>query len=137
MSHYLHTGHYEAFLPMSLENKISYMRVWIETDELVKALKKLDVIFGTPEEPYCRDLYQIPMAIERLSDLIIDLILENPERLKRACVQRVVADILSIKYDIKKISPIPEYPEILDQIELDVSTLFPILDMLFVKSSVN
>lgn len=137
MSHYLHTGHYEAFLHINLENKTYYMRVWIETDELVKALKKLDSIFGTPKEPYCRDLYQIPMAIERLSDLIIDLILENPERLKRACVEKAVADTLSIKYDIREMKAPIKYPEALDQVELDVTTLLPLLDRLFVKSSLK
>jgi hypothetical protein len=113
------------------------MRVWIETNELVKALKKLDVIFGSPEEPYCRDLYQVPMAVERLSDLIIDLILENPGRLKRACVERAVAEELSVKYGVKKLKSLIEYPETLDQVELDVTTLFPLLDRLFVKSSLN
>ncbi len=137
MSRYLHIGHYEAFLPINLENKTHYMRVWIETDELVKALKKLDSIFGTHKEPYCRDLYQIPMAIERLSDLIIDLILENPERLKRAYVEKAVADTLSIKYGIRKMKAPIEYPEVLDQVELDVTTLLPLLDRLFVKSSLN
>jgi len=137
MSRYLYTGHYESFLPINLENKIYYMRVWIETDELVKALKKLDLIFGTPEEPYCRDLYQVPIAMKRLSDLIIDLILKNPERLKRACVERAVADTLSMQYGVKKMESLPQYPETLDQVELDISTLFPILNTLFVKSSIN
>ncbi|HWP93229.1 MAG TPA: hypothetical protein VNN20_13630 [Thermodesulfobacteriota bacterium] len=137
MSRYLNTGHYEAFLPINLENKVYYMRVWIETDELVKALKKLDLIFGTPEEPYCRDLYQVPMAIERLNDLIMDLISENPERLKRVCVERVVANTLSMKYGVKKMKHPIEYPEVLDQVELNVTTLFPVLNTLFVKSSLN
>lgn len=137
MSRYLYTGHYEAFLPINLENKIYYMRVWIEADELVKALKKLDLIFGTPEEPYCKDLYQVPLAMERLSDLIIDLIFENPKSLKRACVEKAIAEALSMKYGVKKVKQTIKYPEILDQVELDVQTLLPVLNTLFVKSSLN
>jgi hypothetical protein len=137
VSYYLSLGHYEAFLPIQIDNKTHYMRVWIETSELVKALKKLDMVFGSPEEPYCKDLYQIPMAIERLSDLIIELILENPERLKRATVEKNVADELSVRYGVKEAELPFKYPEALNQVELDVRTLFPVLDKLFVKLSLN
>ncbi|GBD38406.1 hypothetical protein HRbin37_00655 [bacterium HR37] len=137
MSYYLSLGHYEAFLPIQIDNKTHYMRVWIETSELVKALKKLDIVFGSPEEPYCKDLYQIPMAIERLSDLIIELILEDPERLKRATVEKNVADELSVRYGVKEAQLPFKYPETLNQVELDVRTLFPVLDKLFVKLSLN
>lgn len=135
MRSYLHEGCHECVLPIKLGRRTAYMRVWIEMEEIVGLLKKLDELFGEAGKPYCVRLEEVPLAQEKLVDLIVDRLLEKPDLLRLACVERRVADGLRARYAVREAAFSPRFPPSIDQVMLERSDLTPLLTTLLARRS--
>jgi hypothetical protein len=88
MSRYAATGWYEFLLPVETQEGEDHLRVWIDMEDVVPMLRRLDRIYGDPEHPYCQDLTQVPEAARDLVAMVVEHVVEHPERVRRVAVRR-------------------------------------------------
>ncbi|HZU15587.1 MAG TPA: hypothetical protein VFD01_03130 [Candidatus Dormibacteraeota bacterium] len=130
MSRYATTGWYEFLLPVRTPGGEDHLRVWIEMQDVVPMLRRLDRIYGDPEHPYCRDLTRVPDAARDLVSMVMEHVIERPDRVRRIAVRRGLFAELRERLGIRSSAyPVP-YPEAIDQVDLDLaqaSLLLPLL----------
>jgi hypothetical protein len=123
VSRFLRTGHHEAVLPARVAGAEFSLRIWIEMQDVVPLLEKLDAEFGQPGQPYCTHVEQLRVAQETLVKLITEAVREHPGKVRRACVAAEVAQRLSSELGIRRVTIYPTYPLAIDQVDLDVHDL--------------
>jgi hypothetical protein len=121
MSRYAATGWYEFLLPVETQEGEDHLRVWIDMEDVVPMLRRLDRIYGDPEHPYCQDLTQVPEAARDLVAMVVEHVVEHPERVRRVAVRRRLFAELHQRLGIRPSAyPVP-YPEAIDQVDLDLT----------------
>jgi hypothetical protein len=130
MSRFLHSGHHEVLLPAHLGQVPVSLRLWVDMTDIVPLLERLDVLYGAPGRPYCRDLEQVPAAQQALLELIREFLCVHPDRVRRPCTTAAVAEHLLSLYHVGRIDAYPAYPPSIDQVDLDPAALAPHLPAL-------
>jgi hypothetical protein len=126
---YMTTGWYEFLVPVRGEHGSDHLRVWIDMKDVVPMLKRLDLIYGDPEHPYCRDLTQVPDAARDLVGMVMDHIVEHPESVRRISARRQLFADLHARFDVGQ-SPYPvDYPPAIDQVDLDLTPTLLVLPL--------
>lgn len=119
MSKYLHTGWHEFLLPvMSLQGR-SYLRIWIDMEEVVPMLRRLDRIYGDEEHPWALRIEEIPDAQRKLLEMIIEHVFERPEAVRRVSAPRQLGAELGERFGVSESQYPIRYPEVIDQVDLD------------------
>lgn len=129
MSSYMTSGWYEFLVPVRGEEGPDDLRVWIEMKDVVPMLKRLDLIYGDPEHPYCRDLTQVPNAARDLVVMVMDHILEHPESVRRISARRQLFADLHARFDVRQSAYPVAYPEAIDQVDLDLAPTLRVLPL--------
>lgn len=120
MSKYLHTGWYEFLLPaVSDEGAKEYLRIWIDMEDVVPMLRRLDLKYGDRDHPYALNAADIPDAQRTLLSMAAQHVLAHPEAVRRVAASRRFASELWERF---RIGPSPRslpYPPVIDQVDLD------------------
>ena len=125
MSKYLHSGWHEFFIPVRAEHGSSHLRIWIDMQDVVPLLRRLDLIYGDEDHPYAMDAREIPDAQRTLLELVMNLAIERPEAVRRAAASRRFARELAERFGIGPSDYPIAYPPAIDQVDLDpAQTMF-------------
>jgi len=120
MSKYLYTGWHEFLIPAESRGGPQYLRVWIDMEDVVPMLRRLDHVYGDEEHPWALRVEDIPDAQRELLDMVIDRVISRPEAIRRVAVDREFAAELAERFGIPPSNyPLP-YPTAIDQVDLDV-----------------
>ncbi len=130
MTRYLHQGWYETFLPLRIDGEPA-ARVWLEMSALVPLLRQLDQLYGSADEPYCRDPAQRRDAEAALATLLVALVAERPGVLRRACLPARAAAALSGRYGVRRVALPLAAPPWIDLVDVEPADLAPLLAELF------
>jgi len=79
VSDYLRTGWHEFFIPVASVQGPTSLRVWIDMEDVVPMLRRLDLIYGDEAHPYALRLEDIPGAQRRLIQQVTEHVIEHPE----------------------------------------------------------
>lgn len=119
MSRYLHSGWHEFLIPVRSDHGRAHLRIWIEMEDVVPLLRRLDLVYGDEDHPYALDARDIPDAQRMLLALVTDLAIERPEAVRRAAASRQLSRELAERFGIGPSDyPVP-YPPAIDQVDLD------------------
>jgi hypothetical protein len=130
MSSYMTSGWYEFLVPVRGAQGQDHLRVWIDMKDVVPMLKRLDLIYGDPEHPYCKDLRQVPDAARDLVAMVMDHIVEHPESVRRISATRGLFADLNDRFDVGRSAYPVAYPEAIDQVDLELATTVLMLPLL-------
>ncbi len=119
VSEYLHTGWHEFFLPVTSRHGEAHLRVWIDMAEVLPMLRRLDRLFGDEAHPYALRIQEIPAAQRELIRMVMDLVLEHPEAVRRVAASRRLAADLADRFGIGPSAYPIRYPQVIDQVDLD------------------
>lgn len=131
MPDYLQRGWFETFLPVRADGAAGALRVWVEMPALVPLLRVLDRTYGSEAAPYCRDPGQRRAAQATLAELIVGLVRERPDVLKRVCAPGQLADLLADHHGVRRVELPVSAPAWLDQVDLEPADVAPLLPLLF------
>jgi hypothetical protein len=95
------------------------MRVWVEMEEVVSILRRLDAVYGDSAHPYALRVEEIPAAQRDLLEMLVDRILDRPSAVGRVAVPRRLAAELADRFGVKPSAFPLRYPEAIDQVDLD------------------
>jgi hypothetical protein len=120
MSKYLRAGWHEFLIPAKSGCGAKYLRVWIEMEDVVTMLRRLDQRYGDEEHPWALRVEDIPHAQQDLLDMVIDHVISRPEAVRRVAADREFAAELAERFGIRASDyPLP-YPAAIDQVDLDI-----------------
>lgn len=119
MSKYLHSGWHEFFIPVTSRHGGTHLRIWIEMEDIVPMLRRLDLIYGDKDHPYAIRTEEIPDAQRKLLELVVGHVIERPEAVRRAAASRQFATELAERFGIGPSDYPIQYPPVIDQVDLD------------------
>lgn len=130
VSKYLHVGWHEFFIPVWSLKGLTHLRVWIDMEDVLPMLRHLDAVYGDDDHPYAMRVEQIPDAQRDLIQMVIDHVLEQPGAVRRVSASRQLAAELAERFGVGQSQFPLEYPEVIDQDDLDPSQLMLILPLI-------
>jgi hypothetical protein len=119
VSKYLHSGWHEFFIAVRAEHGSSHLRIWIDMEDVVPLLRRLDLIYGDEDHPYAMDAREIPDAQRKLLEMVTNLAIARPEAVRRAAAPRRLARELADRFGIGPSDYPVAYPPAIDQVDLD------------------
>lgn len=126
---YMKTGWYEFLVPVRSGLGRDHLRVWIDMKDVVPMLRRLDLIYGDREHPYCHDLTQVPDAARDLVAMVMDHIVEHPESVRRISARRQLFADLNDRFDVRRSTYPVDYPPAIDQVDLDLGPTLLLLPL--------
>jgi hypothetical protein len=125
MSKYLHSGWHEFFIPVVSGRGSAHLRIWVDMEDLVPLLRRLDEIYGDADHPYAIRVEEIPDAQRKLLELLTAHVIERPDAVRRAAASRRLAAELAERFGIGPADYPLRYPPAIDQVDLDpAKTMF-------------
>src|SRR5438132_10463260 len=91
MSKYLYEGWHEFLIPAESRGGPQYLRVWIDMEDVVPMLRRLDQVYGDEEHRWALRVEDIPDAQRELLDMVIDHLISRPEAIRRIAVHQELA----------------------------------------------
>jgi hypothetical protein len=131
MTKYVSSGWYEFLLPVRSTRGPDFLRVWIDMKDVVPMLKRLDALYGDAEHPYCRDLTQMPEAARDLVRMVVEHVLKRSDSVRRISARRALAAELHERFGVEQSRYPIAYPEVIDQVDLDLSHALLMLPLIF------
>jgi hypothetical protein len=119
VSRYLHSGWHEFFIPVTSRGGRAHLRIWIDMEDVVPMLRKLDAIYGDAEHPYAIRPEEIPDAQRTLLELVSEHAIGRPDAVRRAAAPRALATELHERFGVKRSDYPIDYPPGIDQVDLD------------------
>jgi hypothetical protein len=116
---YLRRGWLEFLVPVRPELGAGQLVVWIDAEDTLPMLRRLDAAYGDDEHPYCLDPRQIPEANRDLTWMVAEHVIAHPESVKRVSASRRLAAELAERFGVGPSGyPLP-YPPAIDLVDLD------------------